>query len=76
MSAPVIQSEIPGGHGQITGHFDVEGVNRLSLLLRSGALPASLSIIEERSVGPGLGATRLRQARRPGSWPSSRCRAS
>ncbi len=56
ISAPVIRSEIPGGHGQITGNFGVEEVNRLALLLRSGALPAKLSIIEERSVGPSLGA--------------------
>jgi protein-export membrane protein SecD len=56
VSAPVIQSEIPGGHGQITGRFSQEEVNRLALLLRSGALPAALSIQEERSVGPSLGA--------------------
>jgi protein-export membrane protein SecD len=56
ISAPVIRSEIPGGRGQITGNFSVEEVNRLALLLRSGALPAALSIIEERSVGPSLGA--------------------
>jgi protein-export membrane protein SecD len=56
MSAPVIRSEIPGGRGQITGNFSIEEVNRLSLLLRSGALPAALSIIQEQSVGPSLGA--------------------
>jgi protein-export membrane protein SecD len=56
ISAPVIRSEIPGGRGQITGSFNQEEVNRLALLLRSGALPAALSIIEERSVGPSLGA--------------------
>ncbi len=56
ISAPVIRSEIPGGRGQITGNFSVDEVNRLALLLRSGALPAKLSIIEERSVGPSLGA--------------------
>jgi preprotein translocase subunit SecD len=56
ISAPVIRSEIPGGRGQITGNFSQEDVNRLALLLRSGALPAALSIIEERSVGPSLGA--------------------
>jgi protein-export membrane protein SecD len=56
MSAPYIRSEIPGGRGQITGHFNLDEVNRLSLLLRSGALPANLSIEEERSVGPSLGA--------------------
>ncbi len=56
ISAPVIRSEIPGGRGQITGNFNLDEVNRLALLLRSGALPAALSIIEERSVGPSLGA--------------------
>ena len=56
ISAPVIRSEIPGGRGQITGNFNVNDANRLALLLRSGALPAKLSIIEERSVGPSLGA--------------------
>jgi protein-export membrane protein SecD len=56
ISAPYIRSEIPGGQGEITGNFSAEDVNRLALLLRSGALPAALSIIEERSVGPSLGA--------------------
>ena len=56
ISAPVIRSEIPGGRGQITGSFSLDEVNRLALLLRSGALPAALSIIEERSVRPSLGA--------------------
>jgi preprotein translocase subunit SecD len=63
MSAPVIRSEIPGGHGQITGSFSLDEVNRLSLLLRSGALPASLSIIEERSVGPSLGADSIEKGK-------------
>jgi protein-export membrane protein SecD len=56
VSAPNIISEIPNGQGEITGSFSVEEVNRLALLLRSGALPAALSIVEERSVGPSLGA--------------------
>lgn len=56
ISAPVIRSEIPGGRGQITGNFDEKSVNRLALLLRSGALPTALTIQEERSVGPSLGA--------------------
>ncbi len=63
MSAPVIRSEIPGGHGQITGSFSLDEVNRLSLLLRSGALPASLAIIEERSVGPSLGANSIEKGK-------------
>jgi preprotein translocase subunit SecD len=56
ISAPVVQTPITGGSGQISGSFTVEQVNSLSLLLRAGALPAKLSIIEERTVGAGLGA--------------------
>lgn len=56
ITAPVIRSPILGGSGQISGSFDTEGANDLALLLRAGALPAPLKIIEERSVGPSLGA--------------------
>jgi len=56
ISAPVIREPILGGSGQISGNFTVQGANDLSLLLRAGALPAPLTILEERSVGPGLGA--------------------
>ena len=56
VSAPVIREPILGGSGQISGNFTVEEVNDLSILLRAGALPAKLTIIEERTVGPGLGA--------------------
>ena len=56
ISAPVIRDAILGGTGQISGNFSVEDANTLSILLRSGALPASLDVIEERSVGPSLGA--------------------
>jgi preprotein translocase subunit SecD len=55
ISAPVIQTPITGGQGQISGRFTVQQVNDLSVLLRAGALPAKLTIIEERTVGPGLG---------------------
>jgi SecD/SecF fusion protein len=55
VSAPVIQSAITGGSGQISGRFTVQQVNDLSVLLRAGALPAKLTIVEERTVGPGLG---------------------
>ena len=55
ISAPVIQSAIPGGSGIITGSFTVEEANRLSVLLRAGALPASMSFLEERTIGPELG---------------------
>lgn len=56
ISAPVINGPILGGSGIITGSFSVEEANELSLLLRAGALPAPLTILEERTVGPGLGA--------------------
>jgi preprotein translocase subunit SecD len=56
ISAPNIQGAILGGRGIITGRFSVAEANDLSLLLRAGALPAPLVILEERSVGPGLGA--------------------
>ncbi|MDZ4366827.1 MAG: protein translocase subunit SecD, partial [Afipia sp.] len=55
ISAPVIREPITGGSGQISGNFTVQGANDLSILLRAGALPAPLTIIEERTVGPGLG---------------------
>ena len=56
LSAPVIREPILGGSGQISGNFSVQEVNDLSLMLRAGALPVKLDIIEERTVGPGLGA--------------------
>jgi preprotein translocase subunit SecD len=55
ISAPVIQEPITGGSGQISGNFTVQQANDLAILLRAGALPAPLTIIEERTVGPGLG---------------------
>jgi preprotein translocase subunit SecD len=55
ISAPVIREAILGGAGQISGNFTVQGANDLAILLRAGALPAPLTIIEERTVGPGLG---------------------
>jgi len=55
ISAPVIREPILGGAGQISGRFTVEQANDLAILLRAGALPAPLTIIEERTVGPGLG---------------------
>ena len=55
ISAPTIQSAICGGDGIITGNFTTQETAELSLLLRSGALPAALKVIEERSVGPSLG---------------------
>jgi preprotein translocase subunit SecD len=55
ISAPVIREPITGGSGQISGSFTVQQVNDLAILLRAGALPAPLTVIEERTVGPGLG---------------------
>ena len=55
VSAPTIQSHIPGGSGIITGNFSVEESTRLAVLLRAGALPAELEFLEERTIGPELG---------------------
>jgi preprotein translocase subunit SecD len=55
ISAPVIQSHIPGGSGIITGNFSVEESTKLAVLLRAGALPAGLEFLEERTIGPELG---------------------
>jgi len=55
ISAPVIREPILGGLGEISGNFTVQGANDLAILLRAGALPAPLTIVEERTVGPGLG---------------------
>jgi protein-export membrane protein SecD len=56
ISAPVIREPILGGSGQISGSFSVQSANDLALLLRAGALPAPLTVLEERTVGPDLGA--------------------
>lgn len=55
ISAPRIRTAILGGSGIITGSFTTESARDLALLLRAGALPAPVSVIEERTVGPGLG---------------------
>ncbi|MEN0038731.1 MAG: protein translocase subunit SecD [Cellvibrio sp.] len=55
ITAPVIRSAIQGGSGEISGSFTSESANDLALLLRAGALPAPLNVIEERTVGPDLG---------------------
>ncbi|VVT25541.1 protein translocase subunit SecD [Rhizobium sp. EC-SD404] len=60
LSAPVIREPITGGSGQISGSFTVEDTVVLSALLRAGALPAPLTVIEERTVGPDLGADVIR----------------
>ena len=60
VSAPVIQSSITGGRGQISGNFTARTAQDLAVLLRAGALPAPLTVVEERSVGPELGADSIR----------------
>jgi preprotein translocase subunit SecD len=56
LSAPVVREPILGGSGQISGSFTVESANNLAVQLRSGALPTKLTVVEERTVGPSLGA--------------------
>jgi preprotein translocase subunit SecD/SecD/SecF fusion protein len=60
ISAPVIREPITGGRGQISGNFTVQTANNLAILLRAGALPAKLAIVEERTIGPSLGADSIR----------------
>ncbi len=60
ISAPVIREPITGGRGQISGSFTAASAQDLSVLLRAGALPAPLTVVEERSVGPELGADSIR----------------
>jgi protein-export membrane protein SecD len=60
ISAPVIREAITGGRGQISGSFTPATANDLAVLLRAGALPAPLTVVEERSVGPELGADSIR----------------
>ncbi len=64
LSAPVIRSEILGGSGQISGSFTVQSASELALKIRSGSLPAPLTIVEERSVGPSLGADSVAAGKR------------
>ncbi len=59
-SAPVIQDKISGGEARITGSFTTEEASDLALVLRAGALPAPVTILEERTVGPSLGADSIR----------------
>jgi len=60
-SAPVIQERIAGGRAQITGRFDTKEASDLAIVLRAGALPAPVKIIEERTVGPSLGQDSIRK---------------
>jgi protein-export membrane protein SecD len=65
-SAPVINERIPSGDASITGNFSVESSRDLAIVLRAGALPAPVRIIEERSVGPSLGADSIQEGIRAG----------
>ncbi len=60
-SAPRINERIPGGRAVITGNFSIEEARDLAIVLRAGALPAPVTILEERTVGPSLGADSVRQ---------------
>ncbi|HEY7714350.1 MAG TPA: protein translocase subunit SecD [Candidatus Binatia bacterium] len=60
-SAPVIQERIAGGRASITGNFDLKEARDLAIVLRAGALPAPVEIVEERTVGPSLGKDSIRQ---------------
>lgn len=64
ISAPVIREPILGGTGQISGNFSVQEANDLAVLLRSGALPAKLTVIEERTVGASLGADSIESGKK------------
>jgi len=66
ISAPVVQQRISGGEAQITGKFSTPEATRLAIMLRAGALPVSVEILENRSVGPTLGADSIRQGVRSG----------
>ncbi len=60
ITAPTIQQPITGGSGQISGSFTPQSANDLAVLLRAGALPATLDVVEERSVGASLGADSIK----------------
>jgi preprotein translocase subunit SecD len=60
ITAPVIREPITGGSGQISGSFTAASANDLAVLLRAGALPAPLTVVEERTIGPELGADSIR----------------
>ena len=66
ISAPVVQQRISGGEAQITGKFSTPEANRLAIMLRAGALPVAVEILENRSVGPTLGADSIKQGIRSG----------
>ncbi|MDK2871177.1 MAG: preprotein translocase subunit SecD [bacterium] len=66
ISAPVVQEAIPGGKAQITGRFTLDEAQRLAILLRAGALPVKVEIVENRSIGPALGQDSIRRGIKAG----------
>ena len=66
ISAPVVQERITGGNAQISGHFSPAEASRLSIMLRAGALPIAVEVIENRSVGPSLGEDSINSGIRAG----------
>ena len=60
ITAPVIRRHDPGGSGYIEGNFTAESATELAILLRAGALPASIKVLEQRTVGPDLGADSIK----------------
>ncbi|MCC6609654.1 MAG: protein translocase subunit SecD [Burkholderiales bacterium] len=68
ITAPVIRTEIGGGRVQISGRMNTQEANELALLLRSGALAAPMEIVEERTVGPSLGAENIRKGFLSTAW--------
>lgn len=71
IEAPVIRTAITGGSGQITGGFSAQQATDMALLLRAGALPAPLNVIEQRSIGPSLG--RIQSGRAATALPPVSC---
>lgn len=66
LSAPVINDPITGGRGTISGSMSLESASELALFLRAGALPAPLEVIEERTIGPSLGADSIESGKKAG----------
>lgn len=60
ISAPLINEEIPNGQGQISGNFTIQSANDLAVLMRAGALPATLTVMEEKTIGPSLGSDSIK----------------
>lgn len=60
ISAPSVQGEIPNGQGMISGSFTIQSANDLAVLMRAGALPATLTIMEEKTIGPSLGSDSIK----------------